>query len=90
MVRVQDVGLLEADDPTILEWAAVAGRILLSHDRKTIPRFAYDRVRRGQPMPGVFLVSDAMSRGDAIAELMLAIQGSSQEEWQDLVIYFPL
>ncbi len=41
-------------------------------------------------MPGVFLVSDAMSRGDAIAELMLAIQGSSQEEWQDLVIYFPL
>jgi predicted nuclease of predicted toxin-antitoxin system len=30
--RVQDVGLEEADDPTILEWAAVNNRIVLTHD----------------------------------------------------------
>jgi predicted nuclease of predicted toxin-antitoxin system len=90
LVRVQDVGLSETDDPTILDWAAANGRILLTHDRQTIPRFAFVRVRRGEPMPGVFLVSDSLPTGQAIAELMLAIQGSSQAEWKDLVTYFPL
>ena len=32
VVRVQDVGLSGADDPTVLEWAAQEERILLTHD----------------------------------------------------------
>lgn len=32
IVRVQDVGLIGKDDPTILKWAAQEGRILLTHD----------------------------------------------------------
>jgi predicted nuclease of predicted toxin-antitoxin system len=36
IVRVQDVGLRGADDPTVLEWAAQEGRILLTHDVATI------------------------------------------------------
>ena len=35
LVRVQDVGLSGADDPIVLEWAANAGRVLLTHDHKT-------------------------------------------------------
>ena len=31
IVRVQDAGLLSADDPSILEWAALSGRVLLTH-----------------------------------------------------------
>jgi predicted nuclease of predicted toxin-antitoxin system len=46
IVRVQDVGLQEADDPGILEWAAQNGRIVVSQDRKTMPRFAYERVEQ--------------------------------------------
>ncbi|WP_369432127.1 DUF5615 family PIN-like protein [Aquisphaera insulae] len=52
LVRVQDVGLTETLDPLILAWAADDRRILLTHDRETIPAFAYDRIRRGEPMPG--------------------------------------
>lgn len=36
VVRVQDIGLKGADDPTVLEWSAREGRILLTHDVKTI------------------------------------------------------
>jgi predicted nuclease of predicted toxin-antitoxin system len=36
VVRIQDVGLIHADDPTILEWAANEQRILLTHDVATI------------------------------------------------------
>jgi predicted nuclease of predicted toxin-antitoxin system len=47
LVRVQDVGLSAADDHAILAWAAAEGRLLLPHDRNTVPAFAYDRVRAG-------------------------------------------
>ena len=58
--HVRDVALAAAPDPVVLEWAATHGLVLLTHDRKTIPRFAYERVAAGLPMPGVFLVSDEM------------------------------
>lgn len=55
IVRVQDVGLSGKDDPTVLEWAAQEGRILLTHDVATITRYAYDRVR-------VFIYSIALNQ----------------------------
>lgn len=38
IVRVQDVGLSEADDPTVLQWAAQNNRVVLTHDpRNSLP-----------------------------------------------------
>jgi predicted nuclease of predicted toxin-antitoxin system len=68
VVRVQDVGLRTSPDPAVLEWAAAEGRILLTHDRDTMPGWANRRVQAGQVMPGVFLVSDHMSLGQAVEE----------------------
>jgi predicted nuclease of predicted toxin-antitoxin system len=71
LLRVQDVGLRELDDPAILDWAANNDRILLTHDRATMPDFAYDRLLEGQPMSGVFLINDRMPTRQAIDELLL-------------------
>jgi predicted nuclease of predicted toxin-antitoxin system len=90
VVHVQDVGLVETPDPKILAWAAGDERILLTHDRDTVPGYAYDRVRAGEPMPGVFLVSDQMPKGHAIDQLMLAIQCLSPDDCKDQVQHFPL
>ena len=90
IVRAQDEGLTATPDSTILAWAAAEGRIVLTHDRDTMPNFAYDRVRAGQSMPGVFLVSDLMPKGQAIEELLLAIQCLSPDECEGFVTYFPL
>lgn len=49
--RVHEVGLEGADDPTILEWAAANNRIVLTHDRATMPDFAYARVVTGHRCP---------------------------------------
>ena len=38
IVRIQDVGLVQAPDPDVLEWAAQEDRVLLTHDRNTIPK----------------------------------------------------
>ncbi|MCU0570466.1 MAG: DUF5615 family PIN-like protein [Oculatellaceae cyanobacterium Prado106] len=73
IVRIQDVGLLHADDPTILEWAANEQRILLTHDVATITDFAYERVRNGLPMPGVVEVIATASIGQVIDDLYLFV-----------------
>jgi predicted nuclease of predicted toxin-antitoxin system len=89
LVRVQDAGLAEASDPIVLAWAAGENRTLLTHDRDTMPSFAYDRVLTGEPMPGVFLVSDRMAKGEAIEQLLLAVDCLTEEDCKDQVKYFP-
>ena len=90
LVRVQDVGLGEADDPTILEWTAVHNRILLTHDRATVPDFAHERIVAQQPMPGVFILNDRMSLRQAIEEILFLDEYSKPNEWENLVVYLPL
>ncbi len=88
--HVRDKGLAEADDPTILEWAAAHGLVLLTHDRKTIPSFVHDRVNAGLPMPGVFLVNARMPIGQAIDELFIVSSCLAAEECKDVVTYLPI
>jgi Domain of unknown function (DUF5615) len=90
IVRVQDAGLSAAADPAILEWAAQAGRVLLTHDVATMTRYAYDRVREGKPMPGVFEVGRHVPIGIAIEEIVLLAECSLDEEWEGQVRYLPL
>ena len=87
LVRVQDVGLLGADDPAILAWAAQDNRVLLTHDRATVPAFAYDRLRTQEMMPGVFVVDDRAAIGQAIDDVLLFARYSEESEWEGRVLY---
>jgi predicted nuclease of predicted toxin-antitoxin system len=90
LLRVQDVDLREADDPTILAWAASQERIVLTHDRATMPDFAYERLVRGESMAGLFVVNDRMPIRQAIDELLLLVDFTEQAEWKGFVLYLPL
>jgi predicted nuclease of predicted toxin-antitoxin system len=90
LVRIQDVDLRGADDPTILEWAAREGRVLLPHDIETMTRYAYDRVRRGEPMPGVMEVRDHLSIRSVIEDILVLAECSIEGEWEGRVDFFPL
>lgn len=90
IVRVQDVGLRTADDPTVLQWAAAQDRVLVTHDVKTIPGFAHARVAGGSPMPGVLLVPTSLPVASAIDELATIAEASEQAEWAGQVVYLPL
>ena len=57
---------------------------------QTIPRFAYDRVRTGQPMPGVVEVDVSATIGAALEELVLLIGATRDDEWPDQVKFVPL
>ncbi|MBI5033617.1 MAG: DUF5615 family PIN-like protein [Chloroflexi bacterium] len=90
IVRAQDAGLSGVDDPVLLDWAARERRVLLTHDVSTITRFAYDRVRAGQNMPGVFEVSRAVPIGRAIDDILLLAECSPEDEYVAQVLYLPL
>lgn len=90
LVRVQDVGLASVDDPTILAWAADEDRILLTHDVATVTRFAYERLARGEAVPGVIEVGHRVSVGRAIDDLSLIVEGSHPDEWRSQISYLPL
>jgi hypothetical protein len=90
LVRVQDVGLSGADDETVLEWAARHERILLTSDVATITAFAYERVRGGKPMPGIFEVARTVALRLAIDDILLLATCSEDGEWEGQVQYLPL
>ena len=90
IVRIQNVGLSGADDPTVLAWAAQEERIVLTHDVATMITFAYDRIQTELFMPGLFEVSRRVPTGLAIEELILIAECSLDREWEGQIRFLPL
>ena len=90
LIRIQDVGRIEADDPTILAWAARQERILLTHDRATMPDFAYQRMVRKETMSGLFVVNDRAITRQVVDDLLLIDSASEQSEWFGMLLYVPM
>jgi len=80
---------MNADDPTILEWAAREERILLTHDVATITMYAYERINKGLPMPGVVEVIATASIGRILDDLELFVQCSLPEEYDGRILFIP-
>lgn len=87
LIRVQDIGLRTASDLDVLAWAAVNGRILLTHDRRTMVALALDRVKRGEKMPGLFVVRNRPALGPLIDQILLIALASEASEWNDQIIF---
>ena len=76
-------------DPEVLSIAAREKRILVSHDRGTMPAH-FTRFTATQSSPGLILVSQEIDIGSAIEELLLIWAASTHEEWQDEIRFIPL
>lgn len=76
-------------DTIVLELAARAGRILVSHDRKTMPRY-FAQVIESTMSPGLLIVSQKVDPLVAIEELILIWAASEMEEWVNRVCAVPL
>lgn len=90
VVRVREVGLARAADPDVLAWAATEGRVLLTHDRDTMPGHAYERVRTGLPMPGVVEVPSNPAIAPTVDDLEVVLACSREGELEGQVVYLPL
>jgi hypothetical protein len=90
LVRAQDTPLSGAADPTLLQFAASEGRVVLSHDIETLVGYAWNRVRSGLPMPGVIVAACDQPIGQVIEDLEILVQASQPEELEAQIRFLPL
>lgn len=77
-------------DPEILIWCEENGFILVTNNRKTMPKHLKDHLAKGRHIPAIFQLNPKMSIGKTANELV-AIWGASEiTEYQDVIIYLPL
>jgi len=90
VLRVQEAGLSGAVDQEVLAWAAQEGRVLSTHDIKTMLPLAYARLAAGQPMTGVIAIPWRSPRGRIIEDLLLIAGATQPDEWVGQVRRLPL
>jgi hypothetical protein len=88
-VATHEIGIGKFTDDKLLDWAADENRIILTHDAKTFPNFAYDKMAKGEKMCGVIVVPAQMAIGQAIDDLELIIFGRFEHEWENNVTRIP-
>jgi hypothetical protein len=76
-------------DPQVLAIAAQQGRVLVSHDRKTMPLEFAEFITSNQSS-GVIIVSRKLPIEVIIEELLLIWAASSAEEWVNRIAKLPL
>ena len=89
-VSVQQLGFAGFKDPVLVRWATENGKVILTHDIKTMVPYAKQLLQRGEPMAGVIAVPKSLAIGRAIEDLELVIVWYSQEEFRDRIEYLPL
>ncbi|HYL75352.1 MAG TPA: DUF5615 family PIN-like protein [Bryobacteraceae bacterium] len=76
-------------DPEVLAVAASLGRILVTHDVRTMPRH-FGEFIKGCDCPGLILIPRSMPIAQAIEELLLIWHVSEVEEWTNRFRRLPL
>ena len=76
-------------DPTVLELGATLGRVIVTHDVRTMPT-CFRAFVSNQQCTGLILVPTRMAIADVIENLLLVWQASEAEEWIDQMRRLPL
>ena len=84
-----DARLAQRTDPDVLRISAADGRVLVSRDRRTMPRHFRELITVATS-PGVILVRRKVSIATAIDELALIWGASESEEWTNRLTRIPL
>lgn len=90
ILTAPQAGILGFPDPAVLAYAVQHDRILISHDKRTMPDPFATFIAEGNQSPGIKLVSRKVSIGQAIEALLLVWQASSHEEWRNLITRLPM
>jgi hypothetical protein len=82
-------GLRRLSDLEVLTLAAREGRVLVSHDRRTMPG-AFAGFVSANVSPGLLIVSQKTDLLAAINELLLVWQASDAADWANQLFAIPL
>ena len=89
IINAHEGGVIGVPDPVVLTMAAESGRILLSHDRKTMPGH-FMRFRETRWSPGIIIVEQNLDIGAAIEDLLLIWAATDADEWAKRIGFVPI
>jgi len=81
---------LSTPDPEILRWMEREGYLLVTRNRRTMPRHLRDHLRDGGHVPGILIIRPDRPIIQVIDELLLIWEASRLEEYRDKIEYIPL
>ena len=88
-VSAQQSQLDGIDDPEVLERAAADGRVLVSHDRRTMLRHFQDRLKAGKSSPGLLIVAQDAPIADVVEALVILSAVADPEDLRDQAFHVP-
>lgn len=84
-----DARLAGLPDRDVLALAAAAGRLLVTHDLKTMPRH-FGNFIETSVSPGVLLVPQSLAPAAAAEEILLIWSVTRADEWTNRLVCLPL
>jgi uncharacterized protein with PIN domain len=90
VITAHQAGLSNASDPELLAWAAEQERVVITHDRRTMPYHATSRIARAEKIAGIIIVSRQLPVSRVIDDLEIIVSCSDMVEWENIVKHLPL
>jgi predicted nuclease of predicted toxin-antitoxin system len=84
-----DAGLAGLGDLEVLALAARDGRLLVTHDKSTMPAH-FGEFIAGATSPGVIVVAQSLPVSRVLEDLTLIWSASEPAEWTNRIVYLPL
>ncbi len=82
-------GIRGLGDNEVLAFAAKEGRVLVTHDRRTMP-FHFTKFIATNKSPGVIIVPQLLASNIVVDDLILIWMATEADEWINRLAYFPL
>jgi hypothetical protein len=77
-------------DPVILDWCEANEFVLVTNNRRSMPVHLREHLVNGRHIPGILVISEQMTMGEIIDDLLLIWGASLAEELRDQIIYLPI
>ena len=84
ILRVREIGPRTMPDDAVLEYASENGRIVLTHDRTTMPDELWRRMATGSLVPVVIVIPRDLSPGRVADELLAVFDSDDAPRRSDL------
>ena len=82
-------GLAGLKDAEVLAVAGRDGRVLITHDHATMPKYFGESIRT-TPSPGLIVVPQSLAVREVVDGLILIWAATQPEEWVNRIVYLPI
>jgi hypothetical protein len=79
----------QTPDPDILLWCEQHGFVLVTNNRKSMPKHLDVHLEQGRHVPGILELNPNLGIGTTIDELVLIWGVAREDEYQDRMEYLP-